>query len=177
LYLDLEGNNLGRHGTISIITVLLHPQNTSHLVDILTLGAQVFTSATMHGKTLQSILEDPAMEKVFWDVRADSDALCALYQVCLAGVFDLQLLEVQARPKNQNKKFIRGLSKCIDYDLEMKTPMKQRWMATKEAGKAAMDTAREKGHDNIFTVRPMAMETVRYCVNDVVLLPALRKAY
>jgi exonuclease 3'-5' domain-containing protein 1 len=179
LYLDLEGTNLGRHGTISIITALLQPQNTSHLIDILTLGEQAFTSAPQDGgsQTLQSILESPSIKKILWDVRADADALFALYNVRLAGVFDLQLLEILARPQGQSRKYVRGLNKCIEYGLPMDMAQKAQWLAIKQAGRAAMDAARDGGGENGFVVRPMAEGTVQYCVNDVLLLPGLAEVY
>jgi exonuclease 3'-5' domain-containing protein 1 len=68
VYLNLEGKNLSRNGTISIITILIHPQNTVHLIDILTLGEIAFTaisSTRKKGKTLKSIFEDPDITKFF----------------------------------------------------------------------------------------------------------------
>jgi hypothetical protein len=59
LYLDLEGNRLSRHGTISLITILIHPQRVVRLIDVLVLGKPAFTTASNNGKTLKSILEDP----------------------------------------------------------------------------------------------------------------------
>lgn len=50
LYVDLEGNNLGRHGTITLITILVHPQKVTRLVDVLTLGSLVFTTAAGDGR-------------------------------------------------------------------------------------------------------------------------------
>ena len=63
LYLDLEGNCLSRHGTISLITILIHPQRVVRLIDILVLGKSAFTTASNNGKTLKSIFEDPDIPK------------------------------------------------------------------------------------------------------------------
>ena len=76
-YLDLEGNNLSRHGTVSLLTLLIHPERSVYLVDLAELGDQAFTTPGSNGSTLKSILESPAIVKVFFDVRNDSDAaLC-----------------------------------------------------------------------------------------------------
>jgi len=98
LYLDLEGNRLSRHGTISIITVLVYPQRVVRLIDVLTLGESAFSTISSSGKTLKTILEDPGITKCVWDVRNDADALWALYHVGLAGVVDIQLLEMRLAP-------------------------------------------------------------------------------
>jgi exonuclease 3'-5' domain-containing protein 1 len=89
LYLDLEGNCLSRHGTISLIAVLIYPQRVVRLIDVFVLGKPAFTMASNNGKTLKSILEDPDIPKCAWDVRNDADALWALYHVGLAGVTDI----------------------------------------------------------------------------------------
>jgi hypothetical protein len=109
LYLDLEGNCLSRHGTISLIAVLIYPQGVVRLID-------VFTKASNNGKTLKSILEDPDIPKCAWDVRNDADALWALYHVGLAGVTDIQLLENASRAGD--KTYIRGLDKSVQFDAE-----------------------------------------------------------
>ena len=111
IYLDLEGNCLSRHGTISLITVLIYPQRVVRLVDVFVLGTQAFTTTSANGKTLKSILEDPNIPKVAWDVRNDADALWALYNVGLAGVTDIQLLENASRAGD--KKYVRGLDKSV----------------------------------------------------------------
>lgn len=92
LYLDLEGNSLSRYGTISLITILIHPQKVVRIIDILALGKLAFTTVSNNGNTLKSIFEDPDVPKCAWDIRNDADALWALYQVSLVGVTDIQLL-------------------------------------------------------------------------------------
>lgn len=66
LYIDLEGNNLSRHGTLSLITVLVEPRHTTHLVDVTSLGNEAFTIAGSDGRTLKTILESPEIVKVFF---------------------------------------------------------------------------------------------------------------
>ena len=107
IYLDLEGSSLSRHGTVSLIAVLIHPQRVVRLIDVFVLGTAAFTTASNNGKTLKSILEDPDIPKCAWDVRNDADALWALYHVGLAGVIDIQLLENASRAGD--KTYICGL--------------------------------------------------------------------
>ncbi|KAG9228183.1 ribonuclease H-like domain-containing protein [Amylocarpus encephaloides] len=164
LYLDLEGNNICRHGTISIITILIHPQRIVRLIDVLVLGDSAFTIASNSGTTLKSLFEDPEIPKCLWDVRNDADALWALYQVGLAGVTDIQLLENASRCGD--KKYLRGLAKSIQCDLDLGFAVSQRWYRTKKDIGRLMDA-------NVFATRPMDDKTIEYCANDVLHLPEL----
>jgi exonuclease 3'-5' domain-containing protein 1 len=170
LYLDLEGNSLSRYGTISIITILIHPQRVVRLIDILVLGKLAFTTASDNGKTLKSIFEDADIPKCVWDVRNDADALWALYGVGLAGVIDIQLLENASRAGD--KTYIRGLDKSVQFDLKAKLGFMKinRWIQTKKKVQSLMPA-------NIFASRPMDATTVQYCANDVIHLPDLHALY
>jgi len=111
LYLDLEGNRLSRYGTISLITVLIHPQRVVRLIDILVLGESAFTIALNKGKNLKSIFKDPDIPTCAWDVWNDADALWALYHVGLTSVTNIQLLENTSH--TGDKTYIRGLDKSV----------------------------------------------------------------
>ena len=62
--------------------------------------------------SLKAILESPKTPKVFFDVRMDSDALYALFGVKLAGIIDLQLMEVASGSWCVHVEFKRALSLC-----------------------------------------------------------------
>ena len=49
LYIDLEGNNLCRHGTLCLITIPVHPQGLIRVVDVLTLGELAFSTPSEDG--------------------------------------------------------------------------------------------------------------------------------
>ncbi|KAI1084768.1 ribonuclease H-like domain-containing protein [Whalleya microplaca] len=168
LYLDLEGKKLSRNGTISLITVFVHPTRATSLIDVQTLGKPAFTTSSANGKTLKAILEDPHTPKCLWDVRNDADALWAHYQVRLAGVTDVQLLENASRAGD--KTYARGLDKCVEKDLGLKFMEVHRWIRTKKEVQALFP-------NDIFARRPMDAKTMQYCVNDVIYLPQLRDIY
>ncbi len=168
LYLDLEGYRLSRHGTISLITILIHPRRVVRLIDILTLGKSAFTTASNNGKSLKSIFEDPNISKCIWDVRNDADALWALYHVDLVGVTDIQLLENASRAAD--KTYIHGLDKSVQSDLKLGLMEIHRWTRTKKEVQNLMPA-------NIFASRPMDEKTIHYCANDVVHLPDLHALY
>ncbi|KAI2616697.1 ribonuclease H-like domain-containing protein [Hypomontagnella submonticulosa] len=168
LYLDLEGNNLSRHGTISLITILLHPQKVVKVIDVISLGESCFTTTSKDGKSLKSIFEDPQIPKCLWDVRNDADALWAHYHVGLSGVVDIQLLENASRPSERT--YLYGLEKAIQSDLRLAAIDFYRWTSSKKEIRSLMSR-------NVFGVRPVEAKTLKYCANDVIYLPGLRAVY
>jgi exonuclease 3'-5' domain-containing protein 1 len=174
LYIDLEGNNLSRNGTISLITILVEPRHTCHLVDVHVLGKEAFTTSSTSGVTLQQILESKTITKAFFDIRNDSDALFHLFGISVAGIEDLQLMELGSR--RFNKKLVNGLSKCIELDASLTATERQKWKDAKEKGNELFNPSRG-GSYAVFDQRPLTSEMEKYCVQDVIHLPALRQTY
>jgi exonuclease 3'-5' domain-containing protein 1 len=86
MYVDLEGVDLCREGSLSILTLMIYaetPDRRICLIDVHTLGAQAFNTSGVKNKTLKDILQDKDIPKVFFDVRNDSDALFAHFGVVL----------------------------------------------------------------------------------------------
>ena len=174
LYVDLEGNDLSRNGTLSLVTVLVEPRHTVHLIDVTTLGAAAFTTPDANGKTIQQIQESESVIKVFFDIRNDSDALFSLFGVRVAGIEDVQLMEVASR--TSSKRLLNGLAKCIERDAPISYTDKQGWRAVKDEGHRLFDPARG-GSFAVFDERPLTPAMQKYCVQDVLHMPALRSAY
>jgi hypothetical protein len=57
LYVDVEGVHLSRHGSISILQLLVSPDKRTYLIDVYTLGDKAFSTAGATGQTLKGILE------------------------------------------------------------------------------------------------------------------------
>ena len=170
LYCDLEGVQLSRHGSISIIQIFVSPHHNIYLIDIYILGDAAFNARSSNGTSLKSILESAAIPKVFFDVRNDSDALYAHSNISVRGIQDLQLMEVAVR--NSNKKHVSGLAHCIkQYAKLSKLDMKV-WKETKDAGKAIFDPE-NGGTYEVFNIRPMIPGIVEYCAQDVIYMPIL----
>ena len=175
LYIDLEGVNLSRHGTISIIQVYVLPLNRTCLIDVHTLRSEVFsTPGSRSGRTFKDILESGTVPKVFFDVRRDSDALYAHFQITLNGVHDLQLMELATRPSQ--KRFTFGLARCIELDAGLTVAQRTAWKAKKELGLNLFDPTRG-GSYQVFNERPLREEVKAYCVQDVQFLPLLWARY
>jgi exonuclease 3'-5' domain-containing protein 1 len=174
LYVDLEGVNLSREGSVSIFQLFISPKRQTYLFDVHILGDLVFSTPSTKGVTLKRILESEAIPKVFFDVRNDSDALFSHYAVSLCGVYDLQLMELASR--RGSKTYVNGLARCIEHDASMSVEEKRVWKATKEEG-VKLFAPERGGSYEVFNVRPLADIIQRYCTQDVQYLPGLWSLY
>jgi exonuclease 3'-5' domain-containing protein 1 len=174
LYIDFEGVDLCRQGSISILTLLVD-SGDCYLFDVHTLDALAFdTAGATTTKTLKAILQQEDARKVFFDVRNDSDALSAHYGVILNGVEDVQLLESATRKTTPARKYLSGLAKCIEnnvvnwpHPLSLAT-----WKSAKREGECLFK-AEHGGSYEVFNQRPISRAVVVYCIGDVLCLPEL----
>ena len=174
LYLDVEGVNLSRHGSISIVQLFVPPKNHMFLIDIFVLGEEAFSTSNGSGTNLRSILESALVPKVFFDVRNDSDALFAHFQISLQGIQDIQLLENATRSYTKDR--VVGLGTCIERDAQLTREDSTAWKATKERGRLHFDPT-FGGSYQVFNSRPMPHDIIEYCTQDVVYLPRLWRIY
>ncbi|KAI1414161.1 ribonuclease H-like domain-containing protein [Hypoxylon sp. FL1857] len=174
LYIDLEGANLSRYGTISILQIYVRPTSQTYLIDIKVLGSKAFSTPGSSGRTFKGVLESEMIQKVIFDVRRDSDALFGLYNVSLDGMQDLQLMELATRPTK--KFYVSGLSKCIEKDLTLSWADVSAFKATKEKGLKLFDP-KLGGSYQVFNERPLSEEVRQYCIQDVHYLPTLWDCY
>ena len=173
LYLDIEGVNLSRHGSISIVQLFNVPQNHVFLIDIFVLQQAAFTTPNRSGITLRSVLESEKIPKVFFDVRNDSDALFAHFNIFLRGCHDVQLLKAA----NQSwVKRLAGLGQCIKQDAQLSSDVLKDWQMVKAKGRKLFSTE-NGGSYEVFNVRPLAQDVITYCAQDVVHLPILWSTY
>lgn len=177
LYLDLEGINLCRNGSISILQIYQSEEDHVYLIDVYTLGKAAFTTTSSDGATtLKTILESRIARKAFFDVRNDSDALYNLYNVYLQGVVDMQLMELRSR--SGSRKFLNGLARCLDKyftDARLHIEMAS-WNQAKQAGIRLFAPERGGTYD-VFNERPMSQAIIQCCIQDVTFLPQLYDLY
>ncbi|OAK93864.1 hypothetical protein IQ06DRAFT_363950 [Phaeosphaeriaceae sp. SRC1lsM3a] len=180
LYIDLEGVNLSRHGSISIVTLLVDRNNTQqiYLVDVHTLNALAFNTAGTTKKTLRDILEAQQFIKVFFDVRNDSDALFSHFGIALKGIEDIQVMESATRKTTASRRLVSGLAGCIRNLLSHPSNYLDyaRWKSIKEHGEQLFKPEVGGSHD-VFNRRPMLKEIIQYCAGDVCYLVELRKLF
>ncbi len=177
LYIDIEGERLGRYGKISLLTVLVYPGQgleRPHIIDIHGLGRTAFSTVGRRGKSLRDILESPQFLKVFFDVRNDSDALYAHYGIKLQGVRDVQLMESACRATTDRRSFVSGLAACIEEFLHGQE--RNRWRLCKKNGERLWNP-QKGGSYSVFNSRPLSDDIIEYCVGDVQYLPGLYHKY
>lgn len=170
IYIDVEGVNLSRHGTISILQLYVLPSKQIYLIDVLSLQNECFTTRGESGYTLKDILESNDIPKVFFDVRNDSDALYSHFQIQLAGVLDLQLMELATR--SFSREYVCGLSKCIENDAPLSINERRSWIQIKEKGQKLFNPGKG-GSFEVFNERPLREDISVYCAQDVQILPRL----
>ncbi|KAF2844683.1 hypothetical protein T440DRAFT_409643 [Plenodomus tracheiphilus IPT5] len=180
IYIDLEGVDLCREGSLSILTLLIDtdfPTRRVYLIDIHTLGAQAFNTVGAKRTTLKDVLQDFKIPKVFFDVRNDSDAMFAHFGVSLQGVEDVQLMESATRKTTASREFLTGLAKCIEINLPI-TPVSKlaQWKLAKQKGERLFK-AEHGGSYEVFNQRPIPEDIISYCVSDVQYLPELRNKF
>ena len=174
LFIDLEGVQLSRHGSVSIMSIYATPRKRIYLIDIYRLGGDAFSTVTSDGSSLKSVLESSVILKGFFDVRHDSNALFSHYGICVAGIRDVQLMELGTR--KGPKTYLASLAACVEKDSTISTSKKKEWETTKRNTKRLYDPA-VRGRYEIFNDRPIRPDIVRYCAGDVALLPDLFHQY
>ena len=175
IYVDLEGVKLGRKGTLSILQLYILPQDRTYLVDVHSLQGEAFPTTATNGTTsLKTLLESDVIPKAFFDVRRDSDALYSHFGISLAGVEDIQLMELATR--TFARRTLNGLGRCIERDAPMSSAESLAWKASKDKGLDLFLPGRG-GRYEVFNERPLAPEIVMYCVEDVRFLPRLLTHY
>ncbi|KAF7940741.1 uncharacterized protein EAE97_006927 [Botrytis byssoidea] len=174
VYIDLEGINVGRKGSIAILQVYILPVKKTFLVDVHNLRERAFSTPNSSGLTLKAILESEFIPKVIFDVRNDSDALYSHFGVKLQGVIDLQLMELATRSHSQ--KFLSGLGRCMDQDL-VQTPEELEFRSAIKKRGVQLFAPEKGGRYEVFNDRPLDPAIVDYCVQDVQLMPQLWNIY
>jgi len=173
LFVDIAGERLSRDGTISLLQILLFPSNTIYMIDVHKLGFTAFSVNGYAGWTLKQVLEAPQIVKVFFDVRNDSAALHACYNIKLDGVRDLQLMELAAC---SSKKYVHGLRHCIEQSCRITGEQKNGWVKNHVQGLNLFVPA-WGGMFDIFNARPLNHEILSFCAQQVYYLPLLWQEY
>ncbi|KAI1906044.1 hypothetical protein LOZ65_006895 [Ophidiomyces ophidiicola] len=174
LYLDLEGVDLSRNGTVSILQIFVLPENRTYLIDIHILGKKAFLTPGSNGDTLKDILESSDIPKVFFDVRNDSDALYSHFDIHLSGVEDIQLMELATR--TFSRRCVNGLSRCIERDGKLSFSEVRIWKSAKDKARK-MFAPEHGGSYEVFNKRPISSEMKAYCIQDVQYMPRLWNIY
>ena len=128
LYVD---GGFRRGGRVAFLLLHVPPHSATYHIPL----AQGLLSVGGEGTlSLKSILESDSIPKVTFDARGLSHALWHHHGVELAGVRDLQLMELATRAKKQYKKYLAGLAKCVEQDLAPTCEIRKRWLEGSDKG-------------------------------------------
>lgn len=178
LYIHAEGECLGKDGNISLLTMLVYPNEfypRVHIIDLHTLGSAAFHAVGQSGKSLKMILESPEVKKAFFDVRNDAHALYTRYDIHLDGVRDVQLMESSTRPTTDARRLLSGLSECVASILADET-QRDEWNSCKDKGERLWSPD-QGGSYSVFNERPVSDEIIACCVGNVRYVPELFQKY
>ncbi|EME88879.1 uncharacterized protein MYCFIDRAFT_149452 [Pseudocercospora fijiensis CIRAD86] len=165
-YFDCEGENLGRHGTVTLLAIYVPDLLRAFVVDLQELDGNALTTEGQ-GESLKTIFESPKILKGVFDCRGDGEALFAHYNLNLDGIVDVQLMEAATR---KNSKRLFGLDVCIKNRLKDLDPTaKVKFSECKESVKELM----RSGDGLCFAERPLPKLLLEYAASDVIVLPML----
>ena len=78
--------------------------------------------------------------------------------------------------RSHRRQFVRGLAKCIEYDIILNLTERQRCLELQQQGRRLFEPSLG-GSYAVFVERPLREEVMRYCVQDVCILPAAWNTY
>ncbi|XP_069107123.1 piRNA biogenesis protein EXD1-like [Argopecten irradians] len=162
----------GRSGDLTVITIAT--PDKVFIFDVQQLGQRVFDDG------LRDILEDITKEKLMFDCRRDADNLLHRQKVRLAGILDLQLLDVMHRnrraPESDDKgprrstktgdvQLLNGILRCIKVYIKDETMIESKTRCQKQV----------IGDRLAWKTRPLSENLKKYCCIDTAALFVLYK--
>jgi len=172
---DIEGDNLSRIGSIALIQIFNQTTGAVYLFDI-----HVLKHAAFDEGGLKDLFQEPQITKLFFDVRADVDALYHIYDVKVASIYDMQVL-YHIKFVTEGDQFLKGLHKVLDYfasetcdGSDTLSPAERCSLKmVKEEGKKLF-VPELGGSYAAWTVRPLSPLLIKYAAADVKYLMAMK---
>jgi exonuclease 3'-5' domain-containing protein 1 len=166
---DFEGLRLSRAGELCVgqFATTCH----TFVIDFVLLG-RAAVDTTVGGISLKMILQSPAVPKLMFDPRCDSDAIFHQFGVLLNGVICLQILDIAVRrSQSQFVEYNRGLNAMLaTYRVDGIDNVEMNRI--KEEGKAMFNANIE-----LWKIRPLPDLLVRYSELDVESLFPLYRSF
>ncbi|KAF9283093.1 hypothetical protein BGZ68_005579 [Mortierella alpina] len=179
LYVDCEGDNLSRYGALYTVQIYDgNPQRRVYLVDVDILGPSAFDSVSTKGHTLRSLLQTKRI--LFFDPRADVDALWNMYQVMPDNVLCLQLAEIAYRRRTKTRpswepSYVNGLGKCIDH--YCRGSLTRNEIAVKIKVSSELKAGKFQYSDFKLSNTTNIQDMLTYACADVLCLPELERRF
>ncbi|CAG8951053.1 hypothetical protein HYFRA_00006451 [Hymenoscyphus fraxineus] len=178
LALDCEASRgLSRGGNVTHLTISVKSLDHTWVLCHTKLPLNFFDIADgSSGKTLRSILEDPDIQQLWFDVRSDSDALFGIYGIRLAYVIDVQLMEVAARYGLERLRTgLASLKECVSNRGHkfLSQAACQEWLYNKRKGR---EFFQQYGYE-VLEDDPLPSAAKEYTAGDTFILFGLYKEY
>eukprot|EP00930_Biecheleria_cincta_P030460 TRINITY_DN21102_c0_g2_i2.p1 TRINITY_DN21102_c0_g2~~TRINITY_DN21102_c0_g2_i2.p1 ORF type:complete len:332 (-),score=69.35 TRINITY_DN21102_c0_g2_i2:115-1110(-) len=171
---DIEGVELGRRGEICLIQITGASSDIVYLFDIFVLRDKTFGEGG-----LKKLLETEEVAKLFFDVRADCDALHHIFGVNVCAAYDVQVLW-HVRFQHPDDVYLQGLKKVQTKFLEQSKVLTPRSMrkidSIKDAGQK-MFVPELGGSYEVWKQRPFPPELLEYAAADVKFLLDMRSLW
>ncbi len=128
--------------------------------------------------SLKGLLESEDITKLMWDARSDNNALLHLFGVRLAGVVDLQLIDIAWRlARGERPASVSGLGWVLEKtDRAGLSPPECVEMATVKRAAQALFLPENGGGYEVWARRPLPEILLQYCT-DARTFFRLRAAY
>mmetsp|Transcript_19615 Transcript_19615/g.42887 ORF Transcript_19615/g.42887 Transcript_19615/m.42887 type:complete len:541 (-) Transcript_19615:98-1720(-) len=167
LAVDFEGVKLCRDGALCLVQMTCSDDPTHvYVIDVHVLGKRAFTMGTPTGTSLQGVLEDQNVRKVWFDPRNDVDALYHQFGITPKGIFDLQLAEVaNRRSRGLSVNYVQGLYKCLTQCPTLRSEQKVFAEKINHLGKGLFEP-HNGGTYEIFQHRPLNPVILVYAAHD-----------
>lgn len=178
LALDCEASRgLSRKGNVTHLTISIKSLDHTWVLCHTKLPQNYFDIPyESTGKSLRSLLEDPEIQQLWFDVRSDSDALFGIYGIRLGCVIDVQFMEVAARYGDARlRPGLSSLKLCMStrgYGFLSK-PVCDQWLYDKSRGR---EFFRVHGFE-ILEEDPLPEEARDYTAGDTYILFGLYDQY
>lgn len=161
LSFDCEAVNLGRDGKDCYIQIRDHIHGQTYLVDLMILGMTAWNTCGKDNTTdLKQLFEDRKLIKLIFGVSGDSDALYWHYGIKLAGVLDVQYLDLLSNRRYQNwrPRYTDSMKNagCLNDEENNDWNLHKHYSFGRSS----------RGYD-VFTDRPLPNELKMYAIGDV----------
>jgi exonuclease 3'-5' domain-containing protein 1 len=99
---------------ISVCTIYSKSLHKAFVLEVYSFGSAAFFTSNIAGTSLKSIFEDPNTTKIVFDVRRAVNYLYKSFRISLAGIMDVQLMELALRPSwTEEQEPLATLADCI----------------------------------------------------------------
>jgi exonuclease 3'-5' domain-containing protein 1 len=176
LFLDVQTINPEQDGSISVISLFVRPIKKVFLIDVLTLGEDVFTTTSLADNTLKLLLESPAVPKILFDVGNASAALFNHYGIRLNGIKDLQIMQLATQYPRAQQAEAASLETCVEEDAQPPARALALWTQVQSTVSQLRDPTKG-GSDAVFKERPLRQAILDYHLQNVLILPWLWVLY